>query len=171
MKRLVAATAMVVLAATGCGGGSSKPAADKVATSPSASATSDTTLPSSTPSIGGLGNLQGDCLKAAEEFSKSAQAFSPTNPNADLSVTFNRLAGELKALKDAVSNQSVKDALDTLASAYSGLGDKLQGTHYVPGSGSPPPAAYLAAIRSFADPKFAAASKVLSSYFGEGCKK
>lgn len=164
MKRMLAGLAMITLAATGCGGGSAKPAADKVASSPSAGE-------SRSAAPVGVGNLSGDCLKAAEEFSKSSQAFSPTNGNSDPASSFAKLGDRLKALKQAVSDQKVKDALDVLATAYSKLGESLKGVNYKPGSGQAPPAAYLAAIRSLGDAKFAAAGQVLSSYFGTACHK
>jgi hypothetical protein len=174
MKRLLAGLAMITLAATGCGGGSPKVVADKASASPAATATEATSIPTDVPTSAtdiptSLAGVSADCLKVAQEFSKSTNSL--TAGNGDVSAEFGALAKKLKELKGAVSDDKVKSALDTLSSAYQKFSDNLKGVDYKPGSGGAPPAAYLAAIQGFTSKDVAAAAQTLGTYFSSSCKK
>jgi hypothetical protein len=164
MKRTLVATCLLALSLTGCGGGSSKPAAVKEATTPTA--TSEATQTESAAPI--TGGAVTDCLKIAQNFSKSASAFGAASTG-DRAAGFKALASEMRALGDIAKTSKVKDALNTIADAYAQLGDKLKGINYTPGQGTPP-AAYLDALREFSNPKFAAAGKVMEEFFAGSCK-
>ena len=171
MKRMLAGLAMITLAVTGCGGGSTKNVADKASASPtataSATATEATSLPTDVPTS--LAGASGNCLKFAQELSQSTSAL--TTGNGDVSAQFATLAQKLKDLKGSVSDDKVKAALDTLSAAYQKFSDNLKGVDYKAGSGAPPPAAYLAAIQGFSNKDFAAAARTLGTYFSGSCKK
>jgi hypothetical protein len=169
MKRILAAGLLVVVAATGCGGSSNKKSA-LAAPSPSSSAPG---LPSALPtslsrSLAGLASAE--CQQVALTFSQASSAFSATSANAPLSDRFAAVRDALAAAADKIDKADVKVAVKTLSKAYGDFANGLKGVNYTPGNGSPPPAAYLAAIQAAGSPQIAAATKVLRTYFTSGCK-
>ncbi len=164
MNRTLAA-GLLAVTLCGCGGGSSTSTAVRGATTPTATAESS---PTETPAPL-TGGAVTDCLKIAQNFSKTASAFTGAGTG-DRSAGFNALASQLRALGEATKTPRVKEALGTIADAYSRLADKLKGINYTPQQGGTPPAAYLEALRGFGDPKFVAAGKVMQEYFAGSCK-
>lgn len=165
MKRIILTTALVLATATGCGGSGDKAS---VSSSSSPTAASDgTPTPVSTADVGRASTKT--CLKAKAELGNAEKAFTTADGTVDTKV-FATVAEHLRGLKGSVPETKVKDALETLATAYDKLGTLLKGTTYKPGSGTPPPQ-YVEAAKTFSDPKFAAAGTVLSAYFSNpACK-
>jgi len=171
MKRFLAAVLLVGLVVTGCGGSSSKKAGSTP--TPALPTGLPTGLPTDLPtglpsSLTGLASAE--CQQVAMKYSQASSAFSTTNASTPLSDRFAAVSEALTLAAEKIDKTDVKAAFQTLAKAYGNLARSLKGVDYTPGSGSPPPAAYLSAARSVGTPEFAAAARVLGNYFAGGCK-
>ena len=167
MKRLVVTLAVATLALTGCGGGKTK---TTLGSSPSPTTQSlPTGVPSSAASIiAGLTTSQ--CAAIAKDFSTASAAFSASSDTTPYSVKFAAVAEAFTKAADEIDKPDVKAAMKKIGEVYGKVAEGMKGVTYKPGSGGAPPAAYLAAVRNFADPGFAAASRTMSAYFAGGCK-
>lgn len=159
MKRTAVAALLLLVGATGCGGGSE----DKVADSGPSSSPS-VSLPTGFPE--GLGEK---CAGAATALGKAGAAIGAGAGGAsDFATTARQVAEVMKSIEDDVPSGEVRDAVKTLATAYESLGEALKDVKVTPGQA--PPTEYLSALQSISDPRFTAAASTLSTYFAGGCK-
>jgi hypothetical protein len=159
MKRTLVGALLIVVAATGCGGGGTK----KTSTAtPTAGATNAPIADASVAAaVAGLGPK---CASAAAALAAAGTA----GATGDLGNSAARAATAMKAIENSVPAGEVRDAVATLAGVYAKVAEATKGVTYTPGK--PPPPGYIGALKLFADPKFAAAGKTVGAYFSGGCK-